>query len=118
MAGNPVMGTGDVWLPLLVAAAVTYAARGLGVALGGRLDPNGAVFRWVGCVAYALLAGLVARMIVFPVGPLAAAGLGVRLAATAMALGVFWITGRSVLWGAVAGVAGLILLLWLAPSIV
>lgn len=117
MSGDHLMGSHDVWLPLLVAAAVTYAARGLGVALGGRLDPNGAVFRWVGCVAYALLAGLVARMIVFPVGPLAATGLPVRAGATAAALLVFWITGRSVLWGAVAGVAGLSLLARLIPPI-
>lgn len=103
-------GGGDVWVPLLAAAVVTYAARGLGVALGGRLDPNGAVFRWVGCVAYALLAGLVARMIVFPVGPLAVTGLPERIGATAAALLAFWIAGRSVLWGAVAGVAALTLL--------
>lgn len=97
-----------IWAALAGGAIVTYAARGLGVALSGRIDPRGAVFRWVGCVAYALLAGLVARMILLPVGPLQVTDLGVRLLAAVVALAAYWLAGRSVVMGVTAGTITLI----------
>ena len=51
---------------MAVAAAATYLFRGLGVALADRLNTDHPAFEWVACIAYALLAGLIARMIVFP----------------------------------------------------
>ena len=87
----------DTWLPdpwiivvLIAGAAATYVWRALGVALSGRIDPTGPVFEWVGCVAYALLAALIARMIVMPVGPLEATDLGSRLISAAIALVAFF----------------------------
>ncbi|MGQ9365148.1 AzlD domain-containing protein [Azospirillum sp. ST 5-10] len=97
-----------IWMALAGGAVVTYASRALGVALSGRIDPNGGLFRWVGCVAYALLAGLVARMILLPVGPLQATDLGARVLAAAAALAAFWLAGRSVLAGVTVGTAALI----------
>ncbi|WP_029008533.1 AzlD domain-containing protein [Azospirillum halopraeferens] len=101
-----------IWAVLAAGAAVTYAARGLGVALSGRIDPAGAVFRWVGCVAYALLAALVARMILLPVGPLQETATGQRLLAVLAALAVFYAARRSVAAGAAAGTAMMIALAW------
>jgi branched-subunit amino acid transport protein len=93
---------------LLAGAAVTYVWRFLGVALSGRINPNGPVFEWVGCVAYALLAGLIARMIVMPVGPLQGTDLGNRLASAGIALAIFFIARRSIVLGVTAGTAALI----------
>lgn len=98
------------WWSVLAAALATYVWRGLGTALSGRIDPAGPMFEWVGCVAYALLAGLVARMIVLPIGPLQETGLGVRLAATAVALAVFFAARRNLLLGVSAGVIALVAL--------
>ena len=92
----------DAWLPdpwiivvLIAGAAATYVWRALGVALSGRIDPTGPVFEWVGCVAYALLAALIARMIVMPVGPLEETDLGMRLISAAIALAAFLLARRS-----------------------
>lgn len=70
---------------------------------GGRLawhcragSIRGPVFEWVGCVAYALLAGLIARMIILPVGPLQETDLGSRLVSAAIALAVFFIMRKSI----------------------
>jgi branched-subunit amino acid transport protein len=98
------------WLAVLTGAVVTYASRGLGVALSGRLDPGGALIRWVEAVAYALLAGLIARMVVLPLGPLQQTPLASRLAAAAIAVAVFLLTRHNLLFGTAAGVAALILL--------
>lgn len=99
-------------LVLVIAALVTYAWRGLGVLLSGRIDPEGPAFEWVGCVAYALLAGLIARMIVLPIGPLEATALGARLAAAAAALAIFFLSRKNLGLGVAAGAGALVLLTW------
>ncbi len=103
------------WWPfavILVGAAATYVWRGLGVALSGRIDPDGRVFEWAACVAYALVAALVARMIVLPTGPLAETPLAERLGAAVLSLAVYFLAGRNMLWGVSAGVGALTLLAW------
>lgn len=102
-----------VGLALLAAAIVTYAWRGLGVLLSGRLSPESRLFDWVSCIAYALLAALVARMIILPVGPLTETALGDRLAATALCVGAFFLMRQSVFAGSLAGAGGLALFDWL-----
>lgn len=98
------------WILMLAAAAVTYLWRGLGIALADRIDPEGRVFQWVAAVTYALLAGLIARLIVLPVGPLEATALTDRLAAAGAALAIFLVTRRNMLLGVVTGVSVLVLL--------
>jgi len=61
----------ELWILLILCTLGTYAWRGLGVLLAGRLEPDSDLFRWVSCVAYAMIAGLVMRLIVMPGGPLA-----------------------------------------------
>jgi branched-subunit amino acid transport protein len=99
-----------VWLLILGAAAVTYVWRGLGVALGGGLSLNSAMFRWVSAVAYALLAGLIARMIVLPLGALGHTPLAERLLAASIALAVFLLSRRNMLLAVFSGAAALVLL--------
>src|SRR3546814_19089152 len=95
----------DHWpyVVMLAGAAITYFWRALGVALAGRLRPDGRLFDWVGCIAYALLAGLISRMIVLPIGPLAETTLGARLAPVPIALAIFLGLRRNVLLGFAAG---------------
>lgn len=95
---------------MAVAALVTYLFRGLGVALAGKLDTANPLFEWTACVAYALLAGLIARMVLFPIGPLEATALGDRLGALGFAVAAFLLTHKNVAWGVAAGAVGLILL--------
>ena len=98
------------WAVVLLSAVVTYAWRWMGVVLSGRIDLNGAAIRWVGAVAYALLAGLIARMIVLPQGPLQDTAVTDRLAAAAIALAIFLLTRRNMLAGVAAGAGVLVLL--------
>ena len=92
---------------LTVGALVTYAWRALGVLVAGRIDPQGRVIVWVACVAYALLAAVIARMIVLPLGVLAEMPLWARLLATAAAVAVWYALGRRILPAILAGMAGL-----------
>ncbi len=58
------------WFVLILCIAATFVWRALGVGVAARIDPNGALFQWFSCVAYAMLAGLITRILVFPVGTL------------------------------------------------
>ena len=82
----------------------TYLWRALGVALSARIEPESAMFRWVNCVSYAMLAGLVSRMMILPLGSLGETPLSYRLLAMAIALGVFFLARRRMLPGIIAGV--------------
>jgi branched-subunit amino acid transport protein len=102
------------WLVVLTGAVVTYLPRALGVALSGRIDAESPLFDWIACVAYAILAALVARMIVLPSGPLAETALATRLAGVAIGVAAFYLARRALLIGCLAGMGALVLLDWLA----
>ena len=95
---------------LLAACGVaTYLWRGPGVLLSARVDPSSEAFVWVSCVAYAIIAGVVARMLLMPSGVLAEATALERATGTAVALGVYFVLTRRNLF---AGVAAGAIALW------
>jgi branched-subunit amino acid transport protein len=98
------------WLIVLASAVITFALRASGVLVAGRFSPDGPLVRWVGLVAYAMLAGLFARMILLPAGQFAQVPLYWRLAAVALTLAVWRVAGRNVFLGTCAGVGAVILL--------
>lgn len=99
---------------LLCGIAGTYVWRALGVSFSARIEPEGTLFRWVSCVSYAMLAALISRMTVMPMGSLAETPISLRLGAMAVALAAFFLAGRSMLVGVVAGVGTFIGLVALA----
>lgn len=98
------------WLLALVAGMVTYMWRGLGVVFSGQLETTSPVFDWVSCVAYALIAGLVTRMIILPIGTLQETTPEARLAGAVLALVIFFGARRSIILGTLAGVGLFIVL--------
>ncbi len=108
---------GESWWPwLLIAcgAAVTYFWRLMGVLLAGKVKQDSAVLGWITCVAYALLAGLIARMIVLPMGPLESTPLIARLGGAGCALAIFLLLRRNVALGVLAGVSAMVALTGMA----
>jgi branched-subunit amino acid transport protein len=104
------MSAATIWWSILGASLVTYASRGFGVLLSGRINTDGPLFRWVSAVAYALLAALIARLVVVPLGPLATTTLMARLASAGFALAVYLVSRNNLMLGVAAGGAGLALL--------
>jgi branched-subunit amino acid transport protein len=104
------MSAAAIWWSILGASLVTYASRGFGVLLSGRINTDGPLFRWVSAVAYALLAALIARLLVVPLGPLAGTSLTIRLASAGFALAVYLVSRRNLMLGVAAGGAGLAVL--------
>jgi branched-subunit amino acid transport protein len=103
----------DIWLVMLLCALGTYAWRGLGVLLSGRISVDGDVFVWITCVTYAMLAGLVMRIIVVPTGLLAGSLLAHRLLACALGLGAYYLFRRNLFVAVGVGAGALIVLNYL-----
>jgi branched-subunit amino acid transport protein len=91
---------------VLVAAAVagTFVWRAVGVLAAGRVVEGSPLFDWVSCVAYAIAAGLMMKLLVMPSGALADTALAHRLLALAAALVVFFAAGRRLVPALAAGV--------------
>jgi len=95
----------ELWLLVLAASLATYVWRGFGVVLSGRIAAESELFKWVGAVAYAMIAGLVSRIVVMPSGMLAETHLLERAAACALALVAYHVARRNLLVGVSVGVA-------------
>ncbi len=95
---------------ILACGAGTYVWRGVGVWIADRVHTDGAWFRWITCVAYAMIAGLVCRLILLPAGELEHATLAQRLIGVAVALVAFRVSRGNMLAGVLIGAATLPLL--------
>ncbi len=100
-------------LVIALTALATYASRAAGAFLAGRVSIDSQVVEWITCVTYALMAGLVVRMIILPLGSLSATPLAVRLGAAGVGLLVFFATHKNVGASVLAGSLTLIALTWI-----
>ena len=104
------MPTESLWLIVLACGAATFVWRALGVLVTRRIDANGAFFRWITCVSYAMVAGLIFRMIVMPESELANVSLPIRMTAVGCAFAAYFLFKRRLVAGVLAGGLSLSLL--------
>ena len=97
------MSNESLWLIVLGCIAATFFWRLLGVIVVRKIDPDGAIFEWVTCVSYAMVAGLIFRMIMMPESELASVPLFIRIAAVGIAFGAYFVFRRMLLAGVLAG---------------
>lgn len=112
------MADWNVWGIVLLCGLATYVWRALAVFVGGRVSPESETFKLFSCVAYAMLAGLIARMVILPEGLLAEAPLAYRLVGVAAAVTVFFASRRNLAAGVFAGVGVFGLLIFYGPAAV
>jgi hypothetical protein len=100
------MTSGGLW-PYLVLVLVGFlpneAWRWLGIMVSHGLDEGSQIVVWVRAVATALLAGVIAKITLFPPGALASVPASVRIAAVVIGFLGFLTLRRSVLAGVVIG---------------
>ena len=104
------MSNESLWLIVLGCIAATFFWRWLGVIVVRKIDPDGAIFEWVTCVSYAMVAGLIFRMIMMPESELASVPLIIRIAALGIAFGAYFVFRRMLLAGVLAGSVSLSLM--------
>ena len=101
----------ELWpyLALVVAGFLPSEVwRWLAVALARGLDERSEIVTWVRAVATAILAGVIAKLTLFPPGALADVPAAVRLASVAAGFAGFLLLRRSVLAGVAVGEAVLV----------
>ena len=109
------MTASDPSVLLALALAGTFLLRALGVVGAGHLEQDSSLFRWVGCVAFAIAAGIMAKILLIPSGVLADAALGARLGGVAFGVALYFLAGRRMLLGLGGGLAAFMAAdLWIA----
>jgi hypothetical protein len=99
----------DPYLALILVGLLPNEVwRWLGVVVGHGLREDSEVILWVRAVATALVAGVIARIVLFPPGALSSVPVAVRLAALAAGFAAFMAMRRSALAGVLVGEAVLI----------
>ena len=79
----------NIILVILVTSFATYLSRFLGVVSSEKIKETSKIFKWFNCIAYSVLAALIARMVVFPAGELAESGILIRLFVVAVSVTMF-----------------------------
>lgn len=98
------------YLYILVAGAlVSDCWRWLGALVAGQLREDSELLEWVRAVAGALIAGVIARLILFPNGALAETELWLRVLAAGVGFTGFLLIKRSVLAGVLLAEAVLLI---------
>jgi branched-subunit amino acid transport protein len=92
-----------LWVIVLGCGAATFVWRFLGVIVVKRIDANGAIFQWITCVSYAMVAGLIFRMVIMPESELAGVSMVIRIAAVAIAFAAYFLFRRRLVAGVLAG---------------
>ena len=88
----------NIILIILVTSFATYLSRFLGVVSSEKIDSTSKIFRWFNCIAYSILAALIARIVIFPAGVLEEAELWVRLIVIIISIIVFFISKKNLVY--------------------
>ena len=88
----------NIILVILVTSFATYLSRFLGVVSSEKIDVKSKIFRWFNCIAYSILAALIARIVIFPAGVLEEADLWIRLIVIIISIIIFIISKRNLVY--------------------
>jgi len=80
---------------ILVTSLATFLSRFLGAVSSQGIKETSKIFKWFNCLAYATLAALIARTIIFPVGVLNDASYLIRLIVVIFSLVVFFVSKKN-----------------------
>ena len=83
---------------ILVTSLATFLSRFLGVVSSQGIKETSKLFRWFNCLAYATLAALIARTIIFPAGVLIESTYSSRLIVVLLSLLVFFISKKNYIY--------------------
>jgi len=80
----------SIVLAILVTSLATFLSRFLGAISSEGIKETSKIFKWFNCLAYATLAALIARTIIFPVGVMDDSSYLVRFVVVILSLTVFF----------------------------
>ena len=93
-----------IYLAIFLTAFATYLPRFLGVFSSDFVNEEGKLFKFVSCVSYGILAALIARIFIHPVGALEQTSTAIRLLAAGLTIVVLFVSKKNVLFSSLFGV--------------
>jgi branched-subunit amino acid transport protein len=93
-----------IYLAILLTAFATYLPRFLGVFSSDFVNEEGKLFKFVSCVSYGILAALIARIFIHPVGALEQTSTTIRLLAAGITIVILFVSKKNVLFSSLFGV--------------
>jgi len=88
----------NIILVILVTSLATYLSRFLGVVSSEKIKETSKIFKWFNCIAYSILAALIARMVIFPAGELAESSIFIRLFVVILCVLMFLFTKKNLVY--------------------
>ena len=88
----------NIILVILVTSLATYLSRFLGVVSSEKIKETSKIFKWFNCIAYSVLAALIARMVIFPAGELAESSIFIRLFVVTLCVLMFLFTKKNLVY--------------------
>ena len=107
------MAETSAWIFFLSAVLATYVWRFAAVMISHRIEAKHPIFEWFSCLAYGIIAALVARTLFIPSGLLALLPLWHRLISIVLAFLGYYLLGKRLWVGIIFGETGFIALLLL-----
>ena len=83
---------------ILITSLATYLSRFLGVLSSENINVNSKIFQWFNCIAYGILAALIARMVIFPAGVLSESSILIRVLVIAVGIIIFFATKKNLVY--------------------
>ena len=80
---------------ILITSLATFLSRFLGALTSQGIKETSKLFKWFNCLAYATLAALIARTIIFPAGILMDASYSSRIIVVLFSLFIFFISKKN-----------------------
>ena len=81
----------NIFYAILVTSLATFLSRFLGAVTSQGIKETSKLFKWFNCLAYATLAALIARTIIFPAGILMDASYSSRLVVVLLSIFIFFV---------------------------
>ena len=88
----------NIIVVILVTSFATYLSRFLGVVSSEKIKETSKIFKWFNCIAYSVLAALIARMVIFPAGELHESDIFVRIFVVILSIIVFLFTKKNLVY--------------------
>jgi len=88
----------NIILVILVTSFATNLSRFLGVVSSEKIKETSKIFKWFNCIAYSVLAALIARMVIFPAGELAESSIFIRLFVVTLCVLMFLFTKKNLVY--------------------
>ena len=83
---------------ILVTSLATFLSRFLGALTSQGIKETSKLFKWFNCLAYATLAALIARTIIFPAGVLIESTYSSRIIVVLLSLFIFFISKKNYIY--------------------